>query len=342
MRPEADRRAVPKEILVRTSERTTFKECRQKWWWGYEERWSTNRERPALRFGSLIHEALEVYYKPGKRRGKHPARAFEDIYRAEIEAGHPTLWMKGDENSDNRVEALDLGVAMLEGYVATYGKDERYEVVQPEQNFQLDIMHPKTGKYLFTYVSTMDAVIRDLQTGKLGLFEHKTSANLEPFGAPLVLDEQASAYWTFGTLWLQATGKLKEGEDLDFMLYNFLRKTMPDTRPKDKDGYALNQNGSISKRQPPPLFKREQVMRGANERVEVYRRALNEFREMRMVREGKLAVYKNPGRHCGYCPFRDVCEVHETGSDYQTILDNLFTKWDPYEDHTVELEVASA
>lgn len=320
-------------VLVRTSERTSFKQCRQQWWWGYEERRMAKRDKPALRFGTLVHVSLAAYYKPGRRRGPHPAKTFVQLYKDELEAGAPQLYMKGDENTATRIEANEFGNEILKHYIEVYGKDDRYEIIQPEQSFQLDIHHPKTGKYLFTYVSQMDAVIKDLHTRKIGLFEHKTSATTSPFGAPLTLDEQASAYWTFGTMWLKATGKIPEDEDLDFMLYNFLRKAMPDTRDKNDEGLSLNKDGTVSKRQPPPYFRREYVMRGHEERVEVFRRALNEFREMQMVRDGKLAVYKAPGRHCGYCQFRDPCEVHEVGSDYEAIFDNMFTTWDPYEDH---------
>jgi len=252
----------------------------------------------------------------------------------------PEMKIRKDEDfgSPSYLDPLLFGVDILEHYIDTYGKDARYKIIKPEQAFQLDIHHPRNGRYLFTYVSQMDAVVQDLNTGKLGLFEHKTSASTSPFGAPLTLDEQANSYWTFGTMWLHATGQLKPDQDLDFMLYNFIRKAMRDTRPKNSEGLHLNKDGSVSKKQPAPFFRRETVMRGQPEREVVFRRTLNEFREMQMVREGKLAVYKNPGKHCGFCPFRDPCEVHEVGSDYQAILDNMYTQWNPYAEHEDRVE----
>ena len=323
-------------IMIRTSERTTFKECRQKWWWAYVDQLTSKRAPgTALRFGTLVHQALAAYYRPGRKRGPLPADTYLALYLAQRAQGMPEMVVRKDEEEDapGFIDPIDFGIGILEHYVQTYGKDERYEILQPEQAFQLDIHHPDTGKYLFTYVSEMDAVVRDLQTRKIGLFEHKTSATLEPFGAPLTLDEQASAYWTFGTMWLKATGKIKKTEDLDFMLYNFLRKALPDPRPKNEEGLAMNKNGTVSKRQPGPYFRREQVMRGQYEREIVFRRALNEFREMQMTRKGRLAVYKSPGRHCGFCEFRDMCEVHETGSDWEAMRDGLFEHWNPYEAH---------
>lgn len=325
-------------ILLRTSERGTFKECRQKWQWGYEDRLrKVGTESTALRFGTLVHASLAAYYVPGKRRGPHPAATYRQLYTAQLAAGMDPMRIKKDEEygSPSYVDPIDFGVGILDHYIDTYGKDQRYQIIKPEQDFQLDIQHPRSGRYLFTYVSEMDAVVRDLDTGRLGLFEHKTSATTDPFGAPLALDEQASAYWTFGTMWLHATGQLKTNQDLDFMLYNFIRKALPDLRPKDAEGRSLNKNGSISKVQPAPYFRRETVMRGAEEREVVFRRVLNEFREMQMVREGKLAVYKSPGRHCGFCQFRDMCEVHECGSDWEAMRDGMYTTWDPYAAHEI-------
>lgn len=323
-----------KLILLRTSERSTFRTCRQQWWWGYEDQLSSTQPKKALSFGTMIHEALQGWYKPGKKRGRNPAKAFGEIYEKYLfEGGQPL--MMGPKWSPP--DAGTLGVSMMEEYVRHYGRDERYRIIQPEQSFQLDVHHPKTGKYLFTYVSQMDAVIQDLNTGEYGLFEHKTSSSTDPFGAPLTLDEQASSYWTFGYMWLKASGKIPADMELEFMLYNFMRKALPDRRPEDEQGRKLNKDGSVSKNQPAEYFRREKVYRGDAERRACYRRAVQDFREMEMVRNGKLKVVKTFGKHCGFCQFKDMCEVHETGSDWKAMRDNLFTKWDPYEDHEGDL-----
>ena len=80
----------------------------------------------------------------------------------------------------------------------------------------VDVFHD--GEYICTYTGTVDAVVRDLHTGKIGLFEHKTGATLEPFGAPMIMDEQAGAYWTFGAMFLAANGVIGSPSDLDFVL----------------------------------------------------------------------------------------------------------------------------
>lgn len=324
-------------VLLRTSERSSFTTCRWQWWWGYNLHYQTRRVRPALGFGDLVHQALAAYYVPGRKRAGHPAEHFDRIYRGYCK-NHEPIVVKDSEDEGKRVDAGDLGVEMLTNYVEQWGDDSRYEVVASEQTFQVDVHDPRTGVYLFTYVGTFDGIWRDLQTNQLGFAEHKTGASLDPFGAPLVLDEQSSSYWTFGPDWLRHQGLLADDQVLDFILYNRLRKGFRDQRPVNDSGLSLNMDGSVSKKQPAPLFKREISYRTEYERAQVMRRAIHQAREMRLIREGKLVPYKMPGKHCGFCQFRTMCEIHEMGSDWRSILNAEFTKWEPYDAHEIEME----
>lgn len=278
-----------------------------------------------------------MYYKPGKKRGPSPVKTFIKLVDADIKEHGPMLF-KDSEDEDKRLGGKELGVAMLEGYLELYGKDERYEILAPEMAFQLDIQD-SAGEYLFTYVGTMDAAIRDMVTGRVGLFEHKTGAGLT-LRSPLALDEQAGSYWAYAPDWLVSQGYMEPGEEMDFILYNFLKKTLPDTRPTDEQGYSLNMDGvTRSKRQPLPRYRRELVYRSDHDRATLMRRAAQEAREIRKARAGKLPIYKNPGEHCNFCPFREMCEVHESGSDWQAMRSAMFTKWKPYEIHDAEVRV---
>jgi hypothetical protein len=134
--------------------------------------------------------------------------------------------------------------------------------------------------------------------------------------------------------WLAAKGISKT---IDYILYNFLRKAKPDPRPTNSLGHALNQDGSVSKRQPAPYFRREMVYRSDGDRANLMRRVMNEVQEMEMVKAGRLAVYKNPAEHCRWCPYRDMCEVHETGSDWEAMRDTMYLIGEPYMDHEEEL-----
>lgn len=319
-------------VVVRNSELSTYRSCRQKWEWAYRHRLKARKPSAPLAFGTLIHAVLERFYVPGIKRGGRPEELWEQVFEEFLEAGNEDfIVLKGEE-----VYASELGLAMMHEYWKEYGKDSEWKVLAPEQTFQLDLHDPETGEFLAVYTGTVDAVVVNRRTKKSGFLEHKTGSSLEPFGAPLILDEQSSAYWTFGQMFLEATGVLKE--PLDFVLFNRLRKAMPDTRKRNAEGLALNKNGTVSKRQPLPLFKREFSWRGVEERQSTYDRVIAQLREMAMVRNGELPIYKNPDKHCGWCEFRDMCEVHESQSDWEAVRDGTMTTWDPYEDHKEQLE----
>ena len=50
-------------------------------------------------------------------------------------------------------------------------------------------------------------------------------------------------------------------------------------------------------------------------------------------------VYKTPGplfmSNCKFCEFRDMCELHETGNDWEMFKEATYGNWDPYSDHEI-------
>lgn len=322
------RKPVPKvRIMVRTSERKDFAWCRYNWFWGYVDRLKPKATKPALKFGDLIHQALAIYYPPGKVRGPNPADTLIDLWESHAEN---LVWVYTEE--DERENALDLGVEMLNGYVEWAAPlDGQYEIIAPEQGFQVDVFDDK-GNYLFTYVGTLDAIIREIRTKRIGFMEHKTTRSL-PIDLFLPLDEQGGSYWTFAPEWLRAQKILKPGEDMDFILYNELKKSRPDLRPKNEHGESLNQNGTVSKRQPKPLFNREIIYRNAHARQMTKDRVIDQVAEMFKVRAGEMALLKSPSKDCKFCPYKEMCELHENGADWEGYRDAMFEKWEPYEIH---------
>jgi hypothetical protein len=119
-------------------------------------------------------------------------------------------------------------------------------------------------------------------------------------------------------------------------MYNFLRKAMPDERPKNEQGQHLNQDGSVSKTQPPDFFHREMVYRSEHDRKEITSRVISTSWEMRQVRKGNLPLLKTPTRDCPNCPFKDPCELHEAGADWREMLKLAYRPWEPYSDYEIE------
>lgn len=375
---------MPSELLVRTSERSSFKRCRQQWHWAYNERIKPTEEAPALKFGNLIHLALEARYPKGVRRGPHPAKTFARLFDEELERIEES-W--GFRDADGEwADAKELGVAMLEEYVAKYGKDEQYKVISSELTFQVPVPNPRTGKTAFYYVGTIDGVWQDRSDGAVLLNDYKTTKGDPTKFDYLDLDDQADAYWTFGVDWLIDKGIIKADAKLKGMIYTYLRKAFPDERPVNPDGYRLNKpkkevllkefenrgltlpkkgsgkNGSVlvddlidklgpeclmlgevSENQPAPLFHREVIWRYNHQRELVRARAFDEVREMHLARKGELGIYKNPGgapplNNCRFCGYKDICQLHEVGQDWQSLRDVTMVPWDPYAAHEIQEE----
>ena len=52
-------------------------------------------------------------------------------------------------------------------------------------------------------------------------------------------------------------------------------------------------------------------------------RLQNEVRRMVVYREGWVEITKSPSRDCSWCPFRDMCELHEAMSDWEMFRDAM-------------------
>lgn len=361
--------------MVRTSERSSFNACRFQWQLAYVDRLETREARPPLRFGSLVHKALELRYPPGLKRGPHPARTFEKLYQESLDEAENKWGFKVGQDDDDRAwaDALDIGVDMLEMYVEQYGRDEDIEVIASEMSFSVPVFARPAGPddpighpwiacnpdadgavHLFNYAGTIDGVWRTRIDGRVRINDYKTCSGdpIKEAQSKGVLDEQATAYWTWGADALvdkgilRRTGSAKKHpniRDLDGMLYTFLHKGKRDPRPKNAQGQSLNKDNSVSKKQPVPMFHRELVYRSEADQDAARQRAVDQFVEMQACRLGELPIYKSPGtgypnQQCKGCEFRDVCELHEIGEDWQSLARATLVEWDPYSAQAIESE----
>jgi hypothetical protein len=325
-------------VLVRNSERAKFKECRQAWHWGYRHTLEPEHRRGALTFGGMAHDALADWYVPGLKRGTHPAETFMRLYVANEEEFNQ--W----DDEGNRVPADELGFSMLTEYVEHYGDDPMIEIVESEMAFQIDVYDHKDN-YLGTLVGRFDAIGRNRKSGWYFVFEHKTGKSIEFVRINSRYGEQGLSYYWAASYWIEHV--LDRKIQLDGIGYNWLRKAMPDDRPQNAQGLYLNKptkknpEGEVSKRQPLPFFSRQMMRLGPNQLDTFNRRLRRELFEMSLVRQRKLGVYKSPGMHCNWCQFRDVCELHEMGEDWEDVLNIEFKKWQPYSDHELHLELVA-
>jgi hypothetical protein len=295
-------------ILLRNSERSSFKTCRFRWALTFGGVWEVgplqSREpAKALWFGDLVHQGLAAYYLPGSKRGPLPFKTFLKLYDADPRL---SAVLRNDEGEWESIR--DLGAGMLKAYVEEFSeRDSEWEVISSEQTFQLPVPTPD-GLPPLTVVGTFDGLWRHRAKRDRVVFkEFKTAASIQTDG--LAMDDQASYYWTYGPRWIWKQRILP-------------RKTYP-TEP--------------SKSQPPAYFLRQPIYRDAADRQHLHERVLAEFRDMVEVRADPSRVYKNPGPlhspNCRGCPVRDACELHEAGADWLTMLDASTKPWDPYAAH---------
>lgn len=331
--------------LLRQSERSSFMRCPQAWYWGYVEGLTPIAEKKsAADFGTLVHMALAEYYQPGLIRGEHPAQTFYELAQGKVEI------IKTQETVDGELVAtwedfVDLGTDLLEAYVERYQGDPHWEVIDAERRFNVSIPDvrykpqvSKKGRRVFraicTLVGTFDMVLRDLTDEQVKMVDHKTANRI--YVEKLELDPQASTYISVATHALREQGLIGKTEVVKGMEYNFLRKGRVDTRPVNEKGERLNKNGSVSKQQGTPLFKRHFVPRTHKERQRTIVRISQEAAVMGDVAAGRIPVLKNTNQECAFCKFYDLCQLDEAGEDTAYFKETVYKNHDPYFDHRPE------
>jgi hypothetical protein len=365
---------MPSTPILRTSERAAFQRCIWRWWMGYRQGLTPidSAASAALWFGTGAHIALAKWYTgPGLKRGPHPAETWDEWSKEELRFIKISDRRDSGIIEEKLVPAKELGLVMFDEYVKRWGRDDDWYVIEPEHSGQINIMDPNDPDILLLiYAFTYDLVYRDLHDDRVKLGEHKTAKSIQTDHLPL--DRQAGSYWAIASQELAASGMIGPKERISGIQYNFLRKALPDDRPKDSEGYATNKPqkrhyvemlgddmaswgverlesycrtnhikvlGERSKIQPKPLFEREFVQRNASKRRRQIQHIQDEALHMAYVREGYLPLTKNPTRDCQWdCDFYNMCLLDESGGDWREYRDTVYTVRDPYADHRKSTE----
>lgn len=167
--------------IVTNSELRTFRRCAREWRYAYRLRRRPLQRAEALRFGTLLHHALEAWWKSEpypESRLCAAIKAIEDHAAA------------AECDAYDRVDAEEL---ML-GYTARWGDDPRTPVAV-EAQFETALVNPTTGaeSRTFRLGGKLDVVFAD------SFMEHKsTSEDIELGGdyweRVSALDAQVSTY----------------------------------------------------------------------------------------------------------------------------------------------------
>lgn len=225
--------------MLRTSERSAYKRCPWKWYQSTVRGLQPiNPKQDARWFGTGIHLCKAEWYIPGRKRG----RDMHDTWEEYAKDSFATMQVQGlvdDEYQKMWVEASELAHAMIDGHLKTYGHDDNWEVLAAEHPFAVRIPHPTiSGRSIVNYVGTIDLIVRDLDTGYIWLDDTKTAARI--YTHHLTLLEQPAAYVAVGTHVLRAQEMIGPKERIRGIIFDFMRKALPDDRPRNERGEATN------------------------------------------------------------------------------------------------------
>lgn len=168
--------------LLTNSRAGAFRACSRLHHYRYELGMRPVEEAESLRFGTLIHKALEAWWKAadGERMG--------DAWAA---------LLAGEAEPFDRAKAE----AMVRGYDARWGNADEYEVLAIEAEFSMLLVNPATGRAspLWRVGGKLDGVIRERSTGDVLVLEHKTATGDIGPGSDYVkrlkMDSQVSLYF---------------------------------------------------------------------------------------------------------------------------------------------------
>lgn len=144
----------------------TFRTCPRKYHLRYVEHLRRQEVPEALGFGSVIHEALEQWYR--LPADSHRLLAVLDL----IDAAYPNRG--ADEGEKAR---WHLARAMMTSYAERYAQ-ETFEVLEVEKAFEGVIRNPDTGRQSQTFrmAGKVDGIVR--AGDEVYLLEHKTASSL--------------------------------------------------------------------------------------------------------------------------------------------------------------------
>ena len=357
--------------LIRTSERGDFKSCQFYWY----HHWVRGLSAPTVPtwswFGTAIHKALEVRYPIGVKRG--PLGQVLEAFEVACDGEQRRIWGAGGELDDEEWHnGIELGKAMLTGYVKKYDQDSRWEVIHTEQPFQIDVRHPRNDRLIAVYCGTWDLFVWDRIDKVYRLVDHKTRAQFKNDWTFYDLNDQGGSYLWVAPEVLRHMGLLGPRDSIDGIVFNMLRKAMPQPVAEDGIRYnlpkrshfeaALKAAGAISTVEPPkmsvaklaalakeweldvkgdpkavqpsPLFRRYTTRRGEEQRVNQGRKVLAEATHMDLVRRGRLPILKHPTEDCVRCPLFDYCQLDELDpEEAEGYAASVLVKRDPYADH---------
>lgn len=347
-------------IIIRTSDRIAFKQCRRKWGWSSHLKRNLGPAYLAspLWFGSAIHYALEDFH--GERHFDRAADAFRAYCIA-------TSKQYLRELPPDAQEHYKLGIAMMDYYQDEWLRfrkaDQTYYdngVPQTEVNFEIPVPleeHPHLealakahGADCVLYRGTIDRVAID-EEGNLWVVEYKTAKRAEHLHYQT--DPQVTTYvWAATHIYdrpvagvvyqqfikeepkpprlLSTTGRISTASNLatSAPLYRRQLENMYGTvsgAPEANINYLYD----LEQKESPDKDRYIQRVRVYRNPVQTQHEAVKILMELEDMLNPDLPLYPNPTRDCSrMCSFLGACVSMDDGGDWNSELDQEFSERD--------------
>jgi hypothetical protein len=178
-----------------------FRNCRTACDFRYNQELEPIERDPNLAFGSLVHQALELWHRTRNL----------DLALDRIDRAYPNRSQDPDQRAD-----WHRATAMMQGYATCY-PEEDFEVIDLEKTFEGRIYNPATGaaSRTFKLAGKVDGIVK--LRGEYHILEHKTVSLLD--------DSYLDRLWTDFQVTLYAHYVEKTlGIPIKGIIYNILVK----------------------------------------------------------------------------------------------------------------------
>jgi PD-(D/E)XK nuclease superfamily protein len=287
---------------VSNSEVATWLTCRRQYYYAFDlgiakkpsksKLHNPETKVTTLEVGTLGHDQLAIYYDLLKN-GYSVADSMQEV-RNNISK----LMMKAISNTGSySAELLTRLTQILERYWSFYGESDhrKYEVLDVEKEYDL----PLTDE--FSYVFRFDLLLKERNTGKIGLVDHKFKYDFFSDEA-ISLSGQMPKY----------IGALRYNDIFPgFVFLNQIRAKPPaqnwTTREFFKRSQVAPSNAKITN------AMREQII--ASQEITEWRDQPDEIKKATALRS--MDSFPNP---CGKCQFNLICRMEYDGGNVTNVI----------------------
>lgn len=322
----------------------TWRHCQQAYYYKYIAGIKKRDRYAAPTLGSMLHEYLAAYYR-GVQSALEPqtihaasVSLVNEKYLPQINAYIQTAFTAGDADTARELAAVpDTFERIAQRYYIVHGKDDaqKYEILTVEREIGAPILD---GYH--TVPGIVDLVTRDRQTGRVHLWEHKSSKTI-PDQSVRLQNLQVMLY---------AALLRHEGIEIDSVMWNYLRTKEPtipdrlanggltkrsnidttwqtyltaivenDLNPKDYEEVRARLEGreqtSYFPRVDQVIVAREDILLGD------FLQDINTILETRQRwTENICRPVRNLSKACTWCDYAQLCETVLMGGDEEDVL----------------------